>query len=47
MKMPEKGVSSKTAVYNITIELNGPTADVEAWAKRIETGRVLSQIDAK
>jgi len=47
MKMPEKGVSSKTAVYNITIELNGPTADVEAWAKRIETGKVLSQIDAK
>ncbi len=47
MKMPEKGVSSKTAVYNITIEFDGPTAETEAWAKKIDTGKVLSQIDGK
>ena len=47
MKMPEKGVSSKTSVYNITIEFNGPTAEIEAWAKKIESGKVLAQIDGK
>ena len=33
MKVPDKGVSSKTAVYTIKIEFNGPTAEIEAWAK--------------
>jgi hypothetical protein len=47
MKMPEKGVNSKTAVYNITMEFDGPTAEVEAWAKKIETGKILAQIDGK
>jgi hypothetical protein len=47
MKMPEKGVSSKTAVYNIAIEFDGPSTEIEAWAKKIETGKVLAQIDGK
>ncbi|MCX6144215.1 MAG: hypothetical protein NTZ35_13450 [Ignavibacteriales bacterium] len=47
MKMPEKGVKSKTSVYNITIEFNGPTSEIEAWAKKIESGKVLAQIDGK
>jgi hypothetical protein len=47
MKMPEKGVNSKTAVYNMTVEFDGPTAEVEAWAKKIDTGKVLAQIDGK
>jgi hypothetical protein len=47
MKIPEKGVSSKTSVYNITIEFNGPTTEIEAWAKKIESGKVLAQIDGK
>jgi len=47
MKMPEKGVSSKTAVYNITVEFDGPTTEIEAWAKKIESGKVLAQIDGK
>lgn len=46
-KPPEKGTSSKTAVYCITIELYGPTAGIEAWAKKIDTGKVLAQIDGK
>lgn len=45
LKTPEKGTSSKTAVYNITIEFHGPTSEIEAWAKKIETGKVLAQID--
>ena len=47
MKLPEKGVSAKTSVYNITMEFDGPTAEIEAWAKNIDCGRVLSQIDGK
>jgi hypothetical protein len=47
MKVPEKGVKSKTAVYTIKVEFTGPTADIEAWAKKIDTGKVLAQIDGK
>ena len=47
MKLPEKGTSSKTAVYCITIDFDGPTAEIEAWAKKIDTGKVLAQIDGK
>jgi hypothetical protein len=47
MKVPEKGVSSKTALYTIKIEFTGPTAEIEAWAKKLDTGKVLSQIDRK
>jgi len=42
-----KGVTNKTTVQNATIELTGPTAVVEAWAKGIATGKVLSQIDVQ
>lgn len=45
MKLPEKGTSSKTAIFNFTIELQGPAAEVEAWAKKIDTNKVLAQID--
>lgn len=43
----DKGVTSKTTVRNATIEMTGPAATVEAWAKAIATGKVLGQIDAK
>ena len=46
-KLPEKGTSSKTAVYNVVVEFSGPIAEIEAWAKRLDTGKVLSQIDGK
>lgn len=42
-----KGVTKKTTVRNATIELTGPAAVVEAWAKGIATGKVLSQIDTQ
>lgn len=47
MKVPEKGVSSKTAVYTMTIEFYGPTAEIEAWAQKVDGGKVLSQIDGR
>lgn len=46
-KLPEKGTNLKTAVFNVTIEFSGPMADIEAWAKRLDTGKVLSLIDGK
>jgi hypothetical protein len=46
-KLPAKGTSARTAVYNINVEFSGPMADIEAWAKRMDTGKVLSQIDGK
>jgi hypothetical protein len=44
LKFPEEGVASKTSVLHITVELDGPIADVEAWAKRIDTAKILAQI---
>ncbi len=47
LKQPEGGVSKRTVMLSATIELSGPAADVEAWAKRVDTKKVLAQIDAK
>jgi hypothetical protein len=47
LKMPEKGTSSKTAVYAVIVEFSGPIAEIEAWAKRMDCSKVLSQIDGK
>jgi hypothetical protein len=47
LKYPEGGVSKKTTVLNIRIELTGPADVVTEWAKKINTSAVLSQIDAK
>jgi hypothetical protein len=46
LRQPESGVARKNAVLNIAIEMNGPTAEVEPWAKRIDTKKVLAQTDA-
>ncbi len=47
LNVPNDGVSDKTAVMTIVIDLYGPSAEVEAWAKRINTGSVLSQVSGK
>lgn len=47
MKLPGKGTSSKTAVFNVILELRGPMDVVETWAKSVETAKILSQIDGK
>jgi len=46
MKLPEKGLGKKIALLNVTIELEGPAAEVESWARKIDTKRVLAQIDS-
>ena len=45
MRYPDKGVARRTAVLNASIDLNGPTADVEAWAKKVDLNKVLTQLD--
>ncbi len=47
MREARDGVDNKTTVLNATVELNGPAAEVEKWAKKIDTRKVLAQIDAR
>jgi hypothetical protein len=47
LKLPEEGVTSKTAVLTIIIHVDGPSADVEPWVKKIDTGKILAQVSGK
>jgi hypothetical protein len=42
---PDKGVAKRTTVLHATIELAGPAAEIEAWAKKVDFKKVLAQID--
>jgi hypothetical protein len=44
---PDQGVTEKTTIRNLTIEMTGPAQEVEAWSKRIDTDKALAQIDTK
>lgn len=45
LSYPEGGVAKRTTVLNATISFNGPATEIEAWTKRIDFKKVLSQID--
>jgi hypothetical protein len=45
MSYPEDGVTKRVAVLNATITLHGPKTEIETWAKRIDTKKVLAQIN--
>lgn len=45
LSYPEGGVAKRTTVLHAIISLNGPAADIEAWTKRVDFKKVLSQID--
>lgn len=45
LTFPQKGVSKRTAVLHAMIEIAGPAAEIEAWAKKIDFKKVLAQID--
>jgi len=47
LRIPEKGTTSKTAVFNVVVRLHGPMEAIEAWAKSVDTGKILAQIDGK
>lgn len=46
LRQPDGGVSRKTAVYNARVELTGPAAEIKSWARRMNTGTALGQIDS-
>lgn len=46
MKQPEGGVTNRTVVLSVTIEFAGPASEVEPWTKKIDTKKILAQIDA-
>jgi hypothetical protein len=45
LKRPEDGVSRKTLVLSISIDVSGPAAEIEPWLKKIDFKKVLAQID--
>lgn len=45
MKEPEGGVTKRTAATSATVEFSGPMADIEAWAKKVNTKKILAQIE--
>lgn len=38
-------VEKRTAVKNVTVEFLGPMSEIEAWAKKLATKKVLARID--
>jgi hypothetical protein len=45
LNWPEGGVAKRTTVLHATITFNGPSKEIEAWAKKVDFKKVLSQID--
>lgn len=41
-----RSVPAKTSVGSVVATLEGPAADVEAWAKRVDAKKILALIDA-
>ena len=46
LKTPEKGIKKRTGILNAAVELSGPLAEIDKWARRVDTKKVLAQIDA-
>jgi hypothetical protein len=42
---PEEGVAKRTTVLTATISFYGPAQTIEAWSKKVDFKKVLSQID--
>ena len=42
---PDPGVKTKTTIRHLAIEMTGPKDVVEEWSKKIDTQKVLAQID--
>ena len=47
LKTPDDGVTNKTGIFNVTINLNGTIADIESWVKTFDTKAILSVIDSQ
>ena len=47
LRTADDGVTSKTGVYHVVIQLNGTLADSEAWAQTFDFDAMLGVIDAR
>jgi hypothetical protein len=47
LRTAQDGVSSKTGVFHVVIQLNGSVTDAEAWAKNFDFGKMLGVIDPR
>ena len=47
LRTAQDGVSNRTGVFHVVIQLNGTVADAEAWAKTFNYGAILGVIDAR
>jgi hypothetical protein len=47
LRTAQDGVSNKTGVYHVVIDLNGTLADLEAWVQTFDYAKILGVIDAR
>jgi hypothetical protein len=47
LRTPDDGVSNRSGVFHVTIQLTGAVADIEAWAKSFDTAAMLAVIDSQ
>ncbi len=47
LRTASDGVTKKTGVYHVVIQLNGTLADAEAWVQTFDFGAMLAVIDAR
>jgi hypothetical protein len=45
LRTAQDGVSNRTGVYHVVIQLNGTLADAEAWVQKFDFGPMLGVID--
>jgi len=47
LRTDDNGVSNKTGVFHVVIQLNGTLADIESWVKQFDYGKMLAAIDSR
>jgi hypothetical protein len=47
LRTADDGVSSKTGVFHVVIQLNGTLADIEQWVKTFDYDKMLAVIDPR
>ena len=45
LKQPEDGGARRTLVLSVSLEVTGPVPEIEPWVKKVDSKKVLSQID--
>ena len=47
LRTADDGVTNKTGVFHIVIQMNGAVADIETWVKTFDFGAMLGVIDPR